>query len=78
MSAVYATLSDLQVRFGPREMGRLDDDGGTRVTAALADASADIDSYLGQRFTLPLTGTGWPLLRALACRIARDCSWLSG
>ena len=70
MSAAYATPQDMQVRFGAREMENLDD-GGTRVRAALADAAADIDAYVGQRFALPLPDTGWPLLRSLACRIAR-------
>ena len=71
MTTRYATPQDMQVRFGATEMENLDDDAATRVTAALTDASADIDGFIGQRFTLPLPGSDWPLLRSLACRIAR-------
>lgn len=79
-AVVYATLSDMQARFGTTEIEELenrntddddDDAADGRVTAALADASAEIDASLAQTYALPLKTGTWPLLRALACRLAR-------
>lgn len=56
----YATLDELQVRFGVQEMLGIADrdlDGMVDtavVTAAIEAASNLIDSYIGQRYALPL------------------------
>ena len=77
MSA-YAVPSDLVARFGEAELIRLTTDEGqdfgtldlTRVTAAIADASALVDSYLRRRYLTPLTVVPQEILRA-TCVLAR-------
>lgn len=65
----YAEEIDLETRFGEKLLtlvadrdqdGKIDD--GV-VESALADASAEIDSYLGQIFSLPLSSTPELLVR---------------
>ncbi len=57
---MYATLSDIQQRLSDDELIRLTDDqdsGGIDtviVAAAIETASVEIDSWLGERYTLPL------------------------
>jgi phage gp36-like protein len=74
----YATLQDLIDRFGADELLAIadrDGDGSVDadlVAAALADAAGTIDSYIGRRYTLPLSATP-AQLTARACDIAR---WL--
>jgi phage gp36-like protein len=73
----YASQQDLVDRFGEQELIQLTDRGdppagavdATAVAHALADADAEIDSYLG-RYTLPLTVVPAALER-IACDIAR-------
>ena len=73
---MYASTGDLELRFGEAELVALTDrsDSGMYdddfIGAAIADASAEIDSYIGARYALPLPGTP-PLLRRLCCDIAR-------
>ena len=72
----YATLQDMIDRFGERELGQiaqgvaLEVIDADRVERALADASAEIDGYVGTRYPLPLAPVPALLTRA-ACDVAR-------
>jgi phage gp36-like protein len=72
----YATQADLVDRFGAVELAQLTDElSGTTINAAtvaqaLADASAEIDGYLGVRYALPLTFVP-PVIERICCDIAR-------
>lgn len=72
----YATSSDMTAQFGSREVVALtdrDDDGvidAAVMASALAQASAEIDTYLVGRYTLPLANT-FPMLTIYCCDIAR-------
>lgn len=54
----YSTLADLQLRFSDAELAQLTNPGGAtdaaKVTRAIADGDAIIDSYLAKSYTLPL------------------------
>ena len=76
----YATPDEMRVRFQAERPGDVDVDleidclAGTddaRLTAALEDASAEINSALHDIYPLPLPAGPWPLLRAVACDLAR-------
>lgn len=72
---MYATRDDLVARFTETEIASLEqDDSGApsteASTAALEDASAEADSYIAVKYTLPLPNTPTVLLRAV-CDIAR-------
>jgi phage gp36-like protein len=76
MSTLYATLADLQTRYGEEINQVADRDGDgladpAVVGGVLADVSAEIDSYLATRYTLPLAAVPL-LLTRLACAIARE------
>ena len=72
----YATQADLTDRFGAVELAQLTDrTNGVVIDAtvlgrALADADAEIDSYLATRYSLPLASTPVVLVR-MAADIAR-------
>lgn len=72
----YCTQQHLIDRFGADELIQLTDSGGvgmidsTTISAAIIDASAEIDSYLRNRYALPLLATP-PELERIACHIAR-------
>jgi len=72
----YATLQDLQTRFGEAELvERTDRAGGQVIDAAVAqraldDASAEIDGYLSVRYAVPVSPAP-ALLVTLCCDIAR-------
>ncbi|MDR1063049.1 MAG: DUF1320 domain-containing protein [Azoarcus sp.] len=84
---LYATCKDMVARFGETELIQLTDREHVPpscldrrlLDTALADAQAEIDSYLAKRYCLPLTGCqngsgglGAPrVLVRLACDIAR-------
>jgi phage gp36-like protein len=65
----YATLADMTERFGALELAlRTDRTNGTTIDMAvlgraLADADAEIDSYLAARYALPLSSTPTVLVR---------------
>lgn len=72
---MYADVADMVARFGDLEVmqisdrnadGQIDDDV---VLVALADATAEIDAYLG-RFKQPFAEVP-PILKRLCCDIAR-------
>ncbi|WP_419737935.1 phage protein Gp36 family protein [Ruegeria sp.] len=73
----YAAAADLRARFGADEIDQLldqdadgrPDDG--RLEAVLADAAAAIDARLARLYDLPLPEGDYPLLRAIACDLAR-------
>ena len=72
----YATQQDLIDRFGEEELVQLTARAGgstidaTVVAKALADADAEIDSYLAARYTLPLV-TVPEVVARLAADMAR-------
>lgn len=72
----YATQADLVSRFGETEIIQISDRSNTGAIDAgvvadkLADADAEVDAYLAQRFTLPLPSVP-PVLKRIACDIAR-------
>lgn len=72
----YATQQDLVDRYSETEIIQLSDRAKTGaidvavVAAKLADADAEIDSYLVGRYTLPLVPVPLVLAR-IACDIAR-------
>lgn len=77
----YATVADMTSRFGETEMFRVSVADGalppagdpmptTRILQALSDASVLIDSYLRQRYTVPVAPPPVELVRA-ACVLAR-------
>lgn len=72
----YASQTDLVDRFGELELAqRTDRTNGTVIDTvvlgrALADADAEIDSYLATRYTLPLASTP-VVINRLACDITR-------
>ena len=70
----YATRQDMIDRFG---MAEVDLHGEDKVTATLADAAVEIDSYVGARYDLPLqlSEEASALLTRLACDVARYLCW---
>lgn len=71
----YATDQDLIQRFGQYEIEQLalTSDGtqdANRIQAALVDATAEINSYLGQRHQVPVAAPS-PVLQAACCDMAR-------
>lgn len=76
----YATQQDLIDRFGTQELARLTDPAAgatintTLVDRALADADAEIDTRLAQRYTAPLSPVPTVVVR-LAADIARYFLW---
>jgi len=79
----YATQQDLVDRYGDAELKQLADrnrDGAIEaavVTRCLADASDTIDSYIGQRYQLPLAAVP-PVLKRVCCEIARFLLYADG
>src|ERR1035441_476432 len=72
----YATPQDIINRYPNRDLVQLTNEDPTITTIntaalqqALDDASAEIDGYLGGRFTLPLTDVP-EVLQRLACDVA--------
>jgi len=72
----YATLQDLENRFGEAEINQLadrDNDGNNDtdvVESALDSATSEINSYLGVRYSTPITSVSDNLNR-VCCDIAR-------
>jgi phage gp36-like protein len=72
----YATAADLTKRFGETELIELTDQEGVGqinesvLAVALADADAEVDSYLVGRAVLPLSSVP-PVLVRVSCDIAR-------
>lgn len=73
----YCTAQDMMDRFGEQELIQLTDRDGSSgaivqdvLDQAIADAAAEIDSYLGARYELPLSNPPAVLTR-IACDLAR-------
>jgi len=72
----YATLQDLETRYGADEINQLtdrDNDGNNDpdvVDSALNSASSEMDSYLGVRYSTPIATVSDNLNR-VCCDIAR-------
>lgn len=67
----YATRTDLEERFGAAGLTQRESMLATGAVArALADADAEIDSYLRGRYTTPLSPVPAALVKT-ACQIAR-------
>lgn len=72
----YATQADMEERFGETELAQITDlENGTTVdedvlSAAIDDASSEMDGYIGTRHDLPLEDPP-EILRMLCCDIAR-------
>jgi phage gp36-like protein len=72
----YATRQDMIDRFGSDELMQLTDRANlgviddTALNSALADADAEINTYLVGRYTLPLASVS-PILTRFAADIAR-------
>lgn len=71
---MYASAADLCARMQPRLIAELTGSSDAepiepRLNAALSDASAEIESYLRQRFVTPINPVP-PVLLRIACDIA--------
>ena len=72
---MYCDVADIEKRLDPKHLAELADDDldgaadTTVVEAAIADADGMIDTYLGERYDVPLAETT-PLLRRLAVDLA--------
>lgn len=71
----YCTVQDMQTRFGDYELIQLTNPGGTDIDTlpldqAISDAAAEIEIYLGGRYSLPLDPVPTGLNR-IACNMAR-------
>lgn len=76
---MYAQVTDMQMRFGQEELEQLapSDTGAVdqdKVESALNDASAEMDTYLGSVYTLPLSDPN-PYLKTICCDITRFRLW---
>ena len=73
---MYCTADDLVLRFGQREITQLtdydrdDQPDAAVLNQAMADTAAEIDSYIGARYPLPLD-TVPAVLELHACDICR-------
>ena len=74
----YASIKDVQLRYPTRLLAQLtDEEAGktmepTRIQKALDDACAEIDSYLGSQFTLPLDPVMVATNQSLLTRLTVD------
>lgn len=78
----YATITHLKSRYNERTLRQITDETAQSINedaaqTAIDDASEEIDSFLGQRYTLPLASTNGdpspndhPVLARIACDIA--------
>lgn len=74
----YASNADVEQRLGTLLYVQLTDDAGTgvadeaKVTAALAAAQAEMNSYLARRYLTPIDAAGEPDVEAILRSIALD------
>lgn len=67
----YAVVTDLEKRYGDAEINQRESMLGVgSVARALADADAEIDSYVSSRYLVPLNPVPVTIVR-IACAIAR-------
>lgn len=73
---MYAAQVDLETRYGTEELAQLTDRtagvtiNAAVVTRAIADAQAEIDSYVGARYLVPLAPVP-DVINRVCCDIAR-------
>jgi len=73
---MYATVADLETRYGAAELAELTNRAGGQdrddavLLAAIGDASAEIDGYLASRYAVPVSPVP-PVLVGAAAAIAR-------
>ena len=74
----YATNADIEERLGTATYIELTDDTGSgmadedKVTEARSAAEAEIDSYVGRRWAVPIEVGGQPALAAMLKRLTLD------
>ena len=74
----YATNADIEERLGTALYIELTDDTASgqadedKVTEARTAAEAEIDSYLGRRYAVPIETDGQPVLAAMLKRLTLD------
>jgi phage gp36-like protein len=74
----YATNADVEERLGTTLYVQLTDDSGTgsadedKVTEARQAAEAEIDSYVGRRYAVPIDTTGQDELAAMLKSVTLD------
>jgi phage gp36-like protein len=73
----YCEYTDLVERFGVQELDQLTEHAGDcpAIQSAIGDAGAEIDAYLANRYTVPLTSPVPFVIRRCACDIARYFLW---
>ena len=75
-TTTYCSLSDLKLMFGEREVVAFADKDGegvedsASVTLVINMVSSEIESYLRQRYTLPLDSVPY-VLKRIACQMVR-------
>lgn len=69
----YLTRASLEARFGAPLIADLES-GGAEVSDAIADAHAEVDTYLAGRYALPLAAVPDAIAR-IAAQIARYNLW---
>ena len=69
-SSSYAARADLEQRYTAQEVSQFEA-SGRDIALALADADAEIDSYIGIRYVTPIAGTAPAVIVECACDIAR-------
>ena len=69
----YLTRANLEARFGATLISDLET-GGAVVSDAIADAAAEVDTYLASRYTLPLASVPDAIAR-IAAQVARYNLW---
>jgi len=74
----YATNADIEQRMGSLLYVQLTDDAGvgaadeSKVTAARLAAEAEVNSYLGRRYSVPVDTTNESEVQAVLCSITLD------
>lgn len=77
---MYAQATDMVTRFGQEELEQLapsdtaENFDQDKVDSALSDASAEMNTYLGSVYSLPLTDPN-PYLKTICCDITRFRLW---
>lgn len=78
---MYAAIEDLETRFGVDELEHLAPTENTnesydsvKLTAALGEASAEMDTFIAVAYALPLPSTP-AFLKTVCCDIARYRLW---
>lgn len=77
-AGIYYTQADYEARWGADELVRLTDADGDGIAdpdtfaRAVADASADVDAYLGVKYQLPLAAPLPRVVKSIAAALVRE------